>query len=245
MTQESGQARTRYDELYRSRIEDPARFWSEAAEGISWIRRPQTVLDDANAPLYRWFPDGVLNTCYNALDRHVIAGRADQAALIYDSPVTQTKKTYTYAQLLDLVARAAGMLRDLGVGRGDRVLLYLPMIPEAVISMLACARLGAVHSVVFGGFAPGELSVRIDDARPDVVISASCGIEPTRVVEYKPRHVVVVQRPPSPSRPPTRCTCSTPRARPAGRRGWSGTTAGTRWRCTGPCATSTTCGPAR
>ena len=207
-------ARQRYDELHRRSIGDPEGFWTEAARAVSWIRRPRTVLERPDgpggpgAPLYRWFPDGVLNTCYNALDRHVISGRAEQAALIYDSPVTGTKRTYTYAQLLDLVARAAGMLRDLGVGRGDRVLLYLPMIPEAVISMLACARLGAVHSVVFGGFAPGELAARIDDARPDVVVTASCGIEPTRVVEYKPlldaaleraahapRHVVVVQRP--------------------------------------------------
>ncbi|MFI7587734.1 propionyl-CoA synthetase [Spongisporangium articulatum] len=205
-TQSDGRAR--YDELHRRSIEDPEGFWAEAAEAISWIRRPTRVLDDSNPPFYRWFPDGVLNTCFNALDRHVVEGRADQAALIYDSPVTGTKKTFTYAELLDLVARCAGVLRDLGVGQGDRVLLYLPMIPEAVVSMLACARLGAVHSVVFGGFAPGELAVRIDDAKPKVIVSASCGIEPTRVVEYKPLldaaieraehtpdHVLMVQRP--------------------------------------------------
>ena len=144
------------------------------------------MLDDANPPFYRWFPDGELNTCANALDRHVEAGRGDQAALIYDSPVTGTKRTYTYRELLDQTARFAGALRDLGVGKGDRVVIYMPMVPEAVIAMLACARLGAVHSVVFGGFAANELAARIDDARPAVVVSASCGIEPTRTVAYKP-----------------------------------------------------------
>jgi propionyl-CoA synthetase len=144
------------------------------------------VLDDDNPPFYRWFPDGQLNTCANALDRHVADGRADQPALIYDSPVTGSQRTYTYGELLDQTARFAGVLRGLGVAKGDTVVLYMPMIPEAVIAMLACARLGAVHSVVFGGFAPHELATRIDDARPAVIVSASCGIEPSRVIEYKP-----------------------------------------------------------
>ena len=144
------------------------------------------ILDDTNPPFYRWFPDGELNTCANALDRHVDDGRGDQAALIYDSPVTGTQRTYTYRELLDETARFAGVLRGLGVDKGDRVVIYMPMIPEAVIAMLACARLGAVHSVVFGGFAAHELAARIDDARPAVVVSASCGIEPTRIVDYKP-----------------------------------------------------------
>jgi propionyl-CoA synthetase len=144
------------------------------------------VLDASNPPFYRWFPDGVLNTCYNALDRHVRDGRADQAALIYDSPVTGTARTYTFGELLDEVARFAGVLRSLGVDRGDRVIIYMPMIPEAVIAMLGCARIGAVHSVVFGGFAANELAARIDDAAPKVVVSASAGIEVSRVVAYKP-----------------------------------------------------------
>ncbi len=137
---------------------------------MTWTREPQQVLDDSNPPFYRWFPDGELNTCANALDRHVDGGRGDQAALIYDSPVTGSQRTYTYGELLDQTARFAGALRALGVGKGDRVVIYMPMIPEAVIAMLACARLGAVHSVVFGGFAAHELAARIDDARPTVVV---------------------------------------------------------------------------
>lgn len=175
-----------YRELFDASIDDPAAFWAEAARAVTWTREPTRVLDDSNPPFYRWFPDGELNTCANALDRHVDAGRGDQAALIYDSPVTGTKRTYTYRELLDETARFAGVLRNLGVGKGDRVVIYLPMVPEAVIAMLACARLGAVHSVVFGGFAANELAARIDDARPAVVVSASCGIEPTRTVAYKP-----------------------------------------------------------
>ena len=175
-----------YQDTYRQSIEDPAGFWGEAANGIDWVRSPQMILDDDAAPLYRWFPDGRLNTCFNALDRHVIAGRADQAALVYTSSVTGTERTYTYAQLLENVARFAGALHELGVERGDRVVLSMPMIPEAVIGMLACARIGAVHSVVFGGFAAEELALRIDDAEPKVVLSASCGIEPNRLVPYKP-----------------------------------------------------------
>ena len=175
-----------YRELFTASINDPETFWAEAAQAVSWLRPPQRVFDDSRPPFYRWFPDGTLNTCANALDRHVADGRAEQAALIYDSPVTGVKRTYTYRELLDQTARFAGALRDLGVAKGDRVVLYMPMIPEAVIAMLACARLGAVHSVVFGGFAAHELATRIDDARPTVVVSASCGIEPSGLVEYKP-----------------------------------------------------------
>ncbi len=175
-----------YQDAWRRSVEQPEEFWGEAAAGISWYRQPDRVLDDSNAPMHRWFPGGELNTCYNALDRHVEAGRGSQLALIYDSPVTQTKRTYTYDELLDEVARTAGALRDLGVGRGDRVVIYMPMIPEALMAMLACARIGAIHSVVFGGFAAHELAMRIDDAAPKVVVSASCGIEVNRVIEYKP-----------------------------------------------------------
>ncbi|GAB3252925.1 propionyl-CoA synthetase [Kineosporia babensis] len=175
-----------YADAYRRSLEDPAAFWADAAKGVSWIRKPKQILDESNPPIYRWYPGARLNVCYNALDRHIIEGRADQDALIYDSPVTGTKRRYTYAELLDLTARFAGGLEALGVTKGDTVLIYMPMVPEAVIAMLACARIGAVHSVVFGGFAPAELAVRIDDARPKVIVSASCGVEPTRVVEYKP-----------------------------------------------------------
>lgn len=175
-----------YADVYRRSLADPEGFWGEQAALVSWFRRPTRVLDADSPPFYRWFPDGRLNTCYNALDRHVIAGRGDQAALIYDSPVTGTSRTITYATLLQDVAAFAGALRDLGVEQGDRVVIYMPMVPESVVAMLACARLGAVHSVVFGGFAANELALRIDDAQPKVVVSASCGIEPTRVVEYKP-----------------------------------------------------------
>ncbi|ULE31330.1 propionyl-CoA synthetase [Mycobacterium sp. IDR2000157661] len=178
--------REQYRDLFAASIADPSAFWADAARAVTWSREPQQVLDDSRPPFYRWFPDGELNTCANALDRHVESGRAEQPALIYDSPVTGTQRTYTYRELLDATARFAGGLRALGVGKGDRVVIYMPMIPEAVIAMLACARLGAVHSVVFGGFAAHELAARIDDAQPAVVVSASCGIEPTRIVDYKP-----------------------------------------------------------
>jgi propionyl-CoA synthetase len=197
----------RYRELFQASIADREAFWADAARDVSWIREPRRILDDSNPPYYRWFPDAELNTCANALDRHVYRGRGDQPALIYDSPVTGSQRTYTYLELLDETARFAGVLRRLGVGKGDRVVVYMPMIPEAVIAMLACARIGAVHSVVFGGFAPHELATRIDDAEPVVVVSASCGIEPSRTVEYKPmldaaldaavhppRNCVIVQR---------------------------------------------------
>ncbi|MER6170720.1 propionyl-CoA synthetase [Streptosporangium sp. NPDC001681] len=201
-----------YADAFARSITDPEDFWAEAAEAVTWSRPPREVLDSGAPPFYRWFPDGELNTCHNALDRHVEAGHGDRVALIYDSPVTGTGRRYTYAELRDEVARFAGVLRHLGVEQGDRVVIYMPMVPEAVIAMLACARLGAVHSVVFGGFAPKELAARIDDARPKVVVSASCGIEPTRVVPYKPMldaaldlaghrpaHCVILQREQAPA----------------------------------------------
>ncbi|MFK8043268.1 propionyl-CoA synthetase [Congregibacter sp.] len=160
--------------------------WMQEAQNIHWFDPPTRLLDDSRPPFYRWYPDGTTNACYNALDLHVANGRADQAALIIDSPVTNYQRTYSYAQLLDAVAHCAGAMAANGVGKGDRVLIYMPMIAEAVIGMLACARLGAVHSVVFGGFASNELAVRIDDAEPSLILSASCGIEPSRVIAYKP-----------------------------------------------------------
>jgi propionyl-CoA synthetase len=167
-------------------IEDPEGYWAEQARLVDWIKKPKRVLDDDHPPFYRWFPDATLNTCYNALDRHVIAGHGDRTALVHDSAVTGTRATFSYAQLTERTAAFAGALRGFGVQAGDRVVIYLPMIPEAVVAMLACARIGAVHSVVFGGFAPHELAVRVDDARPKAIVTASCGIEPSRVVEYKP-----------------------------------------------------------
>lgn len=161
-------------------------MWQKAATDIFWYTQPQELLDDSNPPFYRWYPDGVTNACYNALDLHVEQGRGRQIALIYDSPVTGEKRSVSYAELLEEVSRFAGMLLARGVGKGDRVIIYMPMVPEAVVAMLACARLGAIHSVVFGGFASNELAVRIDDATPKAIISASCGIEPSRVVAYKP-----------------------------------------------------------
>ena len=162
------------------------KLWQQVADDIFWYRAPTELLDSSTPPFYRWFPDGITNACYNALDIHVEQGRGDQAALIYDSPVTQTKRRITYSELLDEVARIAGVLVSQGGGKGDRVIIYMPMVPEALIAMLACARIGAIHSVVFGGFASRELAVRIDDATPNVVVSASCGVEPTRLVPYKP-----------------------------------------------------------
>ena len=186
----------------------PEPFWAEAAEAVHWYRRWNQVLDASRAPICRWFPGGVVNTCYNALDRHVAAGRADQLALIYDSPVTQTVACFSYRDLLDRVSRFAGVLLGQGVKRGDRVIIYMPMVPEAAVAMLACARIGAIHSVVFGGFAAHELAARISHAQPTVIVSASCGIEPNRVVPYKPlldkaielaavkpRRAIILQRP--------------------------------------------------
>jgi propionyl-CoA synthetase len=177
---------SRFDEVYERSLRDPEGFWTEAAEDIHWYKRWDKVLDDSNPPFYQWFVGGETNTCYNAVDRHVEAGRGDQLALIYDSPITGSQRSFTYTELQDRVARCAGALRGYGVGKGDRVILYMPMVPQAAVAMLACARLGAVHSVVFGGFAPNELATRIIDAKPKVIVSASCGIEPGRVIAYKP-----------------------------------------------------------
>lgn len=177
---------SRYHEVYARSMRDPEGFWGEAAAELDWYERPKKVFDASQGIYGRWFAGGVCNTCYNALDRHVAGGRANQTALIYDSAVTNTKKTFSYAELLAEVKTLAAVIADFGVGKGDRVILYMPMIPEAVMAMLACARLGAIHSVVFGGFAAKELATRIDDAKPKLILSASCGIEPGRVVAYKP-----------------------------------------------------------
>lgn len=180
-------SRPTYDDVIAEISADPGEYWLEQARTlIDWVKEPTKAVDDSAAPIYRWFPDGELNVCFNALDRHVAAGRGDQAALIYDSPVTDTVRTITYAELLDEVSRFARALSDRGVGKGDRVVIYLPMIPEAAVAMLACARIGAIHSVVFGGFAPAELAVRIDDTAPKAVISTSAGVERGRILEYKP-----------------------------------------------------------
>ncbi|MEI7610268.1 MAG: AMP-binding protein, partial [Rhodospirillaceae bacterium] len=170
-----------YEQMFSQSVNDPETFWGEAAKAVDWVKAPTQVLDRSNPPFYRWFRGGVLNTCYNAVDRHVERGRADQAAIIYDSPVTETVRTISYRELQGQVSQFGGLLRQLGVEKGDRVIIYMPMIPEAVIAMLSCARIGAVHSVVFGGFAPSELSTRINDAKPKVIVSASCGIEGKKV----------------------------------------------------------------
>ncbi len=175
-----------YREVYEAWRADPDGFWMREAEAIDWDRKPSKALFDGNAPLYEWFSDGMVNTCWNAVDRHVEAGRGGQVAIIHDSPVTGTVHKITYAELRNRVASLAGALRAKGVEKGDRVIIYMPMVPEALEAMLACARIGAIHSVVFGGFAAHELAVRIDDARPKCIIAASCGIEPGRVVHYKP-----------------------------------------------------------
>ncbi len=175
-----------YETVYRRSLERPEEFWAEAAAAITWDTDWNRVLDDSNAPFYRWFTGGRLNTCHNALDRHVDGGRANQAALIYDSPLTASQRTLTYRELRDETALFAGVLAANGIARGDRVIIYMPMIPETVIAVLACARLGAVHSVVFGGFAANELATRIDDAKPKAIVTASCGIEPGRIISYKP-----------------------------------------------------------
>ncbi|BBK34382.1 propionyl-CoA synthetase [Stella humosa] len=199
---------SRYQEAHQRALNDPEAFWGEAARAIDWVRAPTRILERQADGTGRWFADGILNTCWNALDRHVEGGRADQAALIYDSPVTGVVQRFTYRELRDQVALFAGALVALGVVQGDRVVIYMPMVPEAAIAMLACARLGAIHSVVFGGFAAAELATRLDDARPTVVVSASCGIEVSRTIAYKPlldeairlaqakpRHCIVLQRP--------------------------------------------------
>jgi propionyl-CoA synthetase len=175
-----------YAPIHQASIADKREFWLDLAKSIHWYQAPETALDDSEPPFYRWYPDGLTNACYNALDLHVEAGRGNQPALIYDSPVTDTQASISYAELRDEVAQLAGMLIARGVGKGDRVIVYMPMIPQAAMAMLACARIGAIHSVVFGGFAANELAVRIDDCQPKVILAASCGIEPGRTVEYKP-----------------------------------------------------------
>ncbi len=198
----------RYQEVYQRSIKRPEEFWAEAAEDVHWYKKWDNVLDTTNAPFYNWFTGGIVNSCYNAVDIHVKEGRGNQPALIYDSPVTGTIEQLTFTQLLDHVSRLAYVLKDLGLEKGDTVIIYMPMVPEAVLSMLACARIGVVHSVVFGGFAAPELATRIEDAKPKLVISASCGIEVKRIVEYKPlldlaieistskpEHTLILQRP--------------------------------------------------
>ncbi|MCO5158857.1 MAG: propionyl-CoA synthetase [Aquamicrobium sp.] len=177
---------SRYAEVYAGWQADPEGFWAEAAKAIDWISPPTRIFDADQGVYGRWFVDGICNTCFNAVDRHVAGGRADQPAVIYDSPITGRKRSWTYAELKDEVVALAAVLREQGVEQGDRVIVYMPMVPEALFAMLACARLGAVHSVVFGGFAARELATRIDDARPKLIVSASCGLEPGRVVAYKP-----------------------------------------------------------
>ena len=175
-----------YKEVYEGWKQDPEAFWMAQADAIDWVERPSKALFADNAPLYEWFCDGKVNACYNAVDRHVEAGNGDRIAIIHDSPITHSKHEITYAELQTRVASLAGALRAKGVEKGDRVIIYMPMVPEALEAMLACARLGAIHSVVFGGFAANELAVRIDDAKPKAIIAASCGLEPGRVVHYKP-----------------------------------------------------------
>lgn len=180
------QGKSLYHEVHARSLADPEGFWAEAAKEIDWIEPPKKIFDPAQGVYGRWFAGGVVNTCYNALDRHVERGRADQVALIHDSPLTNSVTKFTYAELLAEVQALAAIMQDFGVAKGDRVILYMPMVPEAVVAMLACARIGAVHSVVFGGFAAKELATRIDDAQPKLILSASCGIEPGRIVQYKP-----------------------------------------------------------
>src|SRR6201996_5349471 len=182
----NSQDSSRYHEVHARSLRDPEGFWGEAAAEIDWIEPAKKIFDPTIGLYGRWFAGAVVNTCYNALDRHVANGRADQVALIHDSPLAGSVTTLTYAQMLREVQTLAAIMQDFGVAKGDRVILYMPMVPEAVVAMLACARIGAVHSVVFGGFAAKELATRIDDARPKLIFSASCGLEPGRIVQYKP-----------------------------------------------------------
>ena len=197
-----------YHSIYKSWQADPESFWMEAAEGIDWDQKPTFALNESNEPLFEWYTDSYVNTCFNAVDRHVEKGQGDQTAIIYDSPITGKKQHISYTQLLEKTSLLAGSLLKKGITKGDRVIIYMPMVPEAIVAMLACARIGAIHSVVFGGFASHELAVRIDDAQPKIILAASCGIEPGRVIEYKPlidgaielsehkpESVVILQRP--------------------------------------------------
>src|SRR5437667_3639271 len=180
------QDNSRYYQAHARSLTDPIGFWGEAAREIDWIEPAKKVFDPTIGIYGRWFAGAVVNTCYNALDRHVAGGRADQVALIHDSPLTNSVSKFTYAEMLHEVKTLAAIMQDFGVAKGDRVILYMPLVPEAVVAMLACARIGAVHSVVFGGFAAKELATRIDDAKPKLIFSASCGLEPGRIVQYKP-----------------------------------------------------------
>ena len=197
-----------YHSIYKSWQADPESFWMEAAEGIDWDQKPTFALNESNEPLFEWYTDSYVNTCFNAVDRHVEKGQGGQTAIIYDSPITGKKQHISYTQLLEKTSLLAGSLLKKGITKGDRVIIYMPMVPEAIVAMLACARIGAIHSVVFGGFASHELAVRIDDAQPKIILAASCGIEPGRVIEYKPlidgaielsehkpESVVILQRP--------------------------------------------------
>src|ERR1044071_6667905 len=221
-TLESTVMSERYERAYARSIADPEGFWGDAAEDIHWYKKWDRVLDTSRENFPRWFVGGLTNTCYNALDLHADGGRGEQAALIYDSPLAGTARTYTYRELRDETARFAGALASLGVTKGDRVIIYMPMVPEAVIAMLACARIGSIHSVVFGGFAPPELAKRIADAKPKVIVSASGGIEPGRALAYKPMLDEAIELSPA---KPERCvilqrsqqTCGLGRRAAAGR----------------------------
>ena len=175
-----------FKELYQKSLENPEEFWREISNDIFWFKKPTKILNSSNPPFYKWFEDGVTNSCYNALDYHIDEGRGDKTALIYDSPITGNKGKFSFKQLKEKVSKFAGALSNQGVKKGDRVIIYMPMIPEAVVAMLACGRIGAIHSVVFGGFASNELASRIDDSKAKVLVTASCGFEPGRTVEYRP-----------------------------------------------------------
>ena len=176
----------KFSEIYSNSIKNPDEFWKNVSEEMFWFKKPTKILNRSNHPFYKWYEDGTTNTCYNALDLHVDNGRGDRTALIYDSPITGNKNKFTYKELKEKVSKFAGALQNQGIKKGDRVIIYMPMIPEAVIGMLACARIGAIHSVVFGGFASNELASRIDDSKAKILITASCGFEPGRTVEYRP-----------------------------------------------------------
>ena len=176
----------KFNKIYEQSINDPEKFWGNASNDVFWFKKPTKILNKSNPPFYKWYEDGITNTCYNALDIHIDQGNGKRTALIYDSPITGNKSKFTYQELKSKVSKFAGALKDQGVNKGDRVIIYMPMIPEAVVAMLACGRIGAIHSVVFGGFAANELASRIDDSKAKIILSASCGYEPGRTIEYKP-----------------------------------------------------------
>ena len=175
-----------FKKIYENSIKEPENFWREIADDIFWFKKPKKILNKSKPPFYKWFEDGITNTCYNALDIHIDGGRGDKTCLIYDSPITGNKKQFTYKELREKVSKFAGALTNQGIKKGDRAIIYMPMIPEAVVAMLACGRIGAIHSVVFGGFASNELASRINDSKAKILITASCGFEPGKTVEYKP-----------------------------------------------------------